>query len=200
MTSLAELWLPILVSSVVVFILAMVFWTASPHHKPDWKSLGKDNENKVMDLVKSAGVKPGQYMFPHCGNDKAYAKSDEFKAKWKGGCMGTVTIWPGVPNMGRNMAFSFLANLLASFFVAYLAALALHPGQDGMFVMRFTGAAAIGFYGLGELMGGIWFGRPLRSFLTNGFDAIVYGAATGAVFMFFWPAAEAAAGGAIPTP
>jgi hypothetical protein len=201
MISVADLWLPILVSSVVVFFLAMLAWTVSPHHKPDVKPLGRGVEDKVMDLVKSSNIKPGMYMFPHCGGgEKGYHKSEEYQAKWKGGCIGNLNVYPGVPSMGRNMAFSFIANILTSVFVAYLAGLALNTATEGMMVMRFTGVAAVGFYGLGGLMGAIWFGASTRSFITNAVDAIVYGVATGAVFMFLWPSVEAAAGGVIPTP
>ncbi|MCB9847601.1 MAG: hypothetical protein H6814_04230 [Phycisphaeraceae bacterium] len=199
-TSLAELWLPIIISSVVVFVLFMAFWTVAPHHKPEFRSLGKDNEDKLIDLVKSAGVKPGVYMYPHCGADKQYARSEEFRKKWEGGCMGILTLFPGAPNMARNMGLSMVVYLLVSVFVAYLSGLALAPGAEGMQVMQVAGTAAVGFYAFGSLNGGIWFGAPTRTFITNGFDAVVCGLVTGLIFMLLWPSAEVAANGAIPTP
>ncbi len=39
--------------------------------------------------------------------------------------------------------------------------------------------------------GPIWFGRTWSSTLKEMFDGLVYGAATGAIFMFFWPAGAA---------
>lgn len=200
MTTLAELWLPILVSSVVVFVLAMLAWTVMPHHKADIKELSKENEDKMMDLIKSAGIKPGMYMYPHCRHDSAYAKSEEFKAKWEGGCMGNLNVYAGKPNMGKNMILSMIVYLFVGVFVAYLTGLSRAPGAEGMAVMQVAGTAAFGFYFFGGLCGGIWFGAPLRSFITNGADALVFGVATGAIFMFMWPSVEAAASGAIPTP
>lgn len=199
MTPLTELWLPILVSSVVVFILAMLAWTAMPHHRADIKELGKENEDKVMDLLKSTGIKPGVYMYPHCTHDKEYAKSEEFKAKWEGDCMGTLNVYPGKPNMGRNMLLSMLVYLAIGVFVAYLTGLSRAPGADGMAVMQVAGTAAFGFYFFGSLCGGIWFGQPLRAFITNGADALVFGVATGAIFMWLWPGVEAAVNGSIPS-
>lgn len=200
MTPLVELWLPILVSSVVVFIFAMLAWTAMPHHKGDIKDFDNENEDKMISLIKSAGLKPGWYMFPSCRHDSKYAKSDEFKAKWEGGCIGNLTIFNGAPNMGRNMLLSMIVYLFVGVFVAYLTGLSRAPGADGMAVMQVAGTAAFGFYFFGSLCNGIWFGQPLRAFITNGADALVYAVATGLIFMFLWPAADAALGGAIPTP
>ena len=198
MTSLAELWLPILVSSVVVFVLSMLAWTVLPHHKPDVKEIGRENEDKIMDLIKAAGIKPGQYMFPHCGSDGKYHKTEEYKAKWKGGCIANLTVYNGVPNMGKNMLLSMVVYLLVGVFVAYLTGISRAPGADGMAVMQVAGTAAFGMYFFGGLCEGIWFGKPLRAFITNGADALVFGVATGAIFMWLWTSVEAAAGGGIP--
>jgi len=196
--SLLELWMPILVSAVAVFFISMIFWTVSPHHQADIKPLDKGTEDKVMEVIKAEQVKPGAYMFPHCHRGKGYAKSEEFKAKWEGGCIGNLTVYSGKPNMGRNMVLSFGANILVAIFVAYVTTAGLNAAATGGQVMQLAGASAVGFYGLGTLMGGIWFGAPLRSFITNAFDAIVYGVATGAIFMWLWPSIEGAANGAIP--
>ena len=200
MTPLAELWMPIVVSSVVVFILAMLAWTAMPHHKGDIGDFDNETEDKLMDFIKSAGVKPGWYMFPSCRHDKEYAKSDEFKKKWEGGCLGNITIFNGTPNMGKNMLLSMVVYLFVSLFTAYMTGIARAPGAESMEVMQVAGTAAFGFYFFGGLCTGIWFGAPARTFITNGADALVFGLATGGVFTWLWPSVEAAAGGSIPTP
>ena len=39
MAFLAELWLPILLTAVVVFFISFVMWMVSPHHNSDWGPL-----------------------------------------------------------------------------------------------------------------------------------------------------------------
>lgn len=200
MVTIAELWLPILLSGVAVFFLSFVFWAMSPHHKAEMQSLG-DNEAELMDFIKSRGIKPGQYMFPYC--DTKEKDPDEKKAameKWNEGCIAHITIFNGAPSMGRNMGCSVLTNLIVASLIAYVAGIAHGPGASFMDIMQLTGAIAFGIYALGDIMGGIWFGRPFRAFVTNWIDAAFYALATGAIFGWLWPGIEAASGGSIPTP
>ena len=68
---LVELWLPILVSSVLVFIASALAWMVSPHHKQDWKGL--PNEDGFLDSLRANNTPAGQYMFPFCGDQKVAA-------------------------------------------------------------------------------------------------------------------------------
>lgn len=180
------LWLPIVVSGVVLFFASWAAWMLLPHHKGEWTGL--PNEQAVVDAMRSAGVKPGQYMFPYCGQKEDW-KSDEFKARLKEGPNGNLVVWSGPCNMGRNMFCTVLFFIVANFVIAYLATLALRPGEEFMAVFRFVGTAGILTYGTANILNGIWFGRKM---IADIFDGVVYGLITGAIFAALWPAAAAA--------
>jgi hypothetical protein len=183
-----ELWLPVVVSGVALFIASWAAWVLLPHHKGEWKGL--PNEVAVTSALKNAGVGPGQYCFPYAAKPED-RKSDAFKAKMQAGPSGFLTVWPGPCSMGKNMFCTVLFFVVANFVIAYLATLALHSGDDFMKVFRFVGTAGILTYGTANILNGIWFGRKMVADIVDG---IVYGLITGAIFAAMWPAAAAAAG------
>ncbi|MHC4718105.1 MAG: hypothetical protein ACYS5V_14120, partial [Planctomycetota bacterium] len=62
-----------------------------------------------------------------------------------------------------------------------------------MTAFRLTATVAILSYCLATIPGTIWFGYSWRSQGLYIMDGILYGAATGAVFAWLWPSAEALA-------
>lgn len=186
MISTMDLWLPILVSAVVVFFASALAWMVLPHHKPDIQKL--ENEDAFTAALKGQGIKPGCYMFPGC--DSASMKTDEGKARYKAGPWGTLSLQAGPPNFGRNLATVFVFYLVVGVFVAYLAHFAPSAGSDFKGTFRITAAAAMACYCLGGIPGGIFFGRSLRAMAMDFIDGFVYALLTGAVFGFLWPAAQ----------
>src|SRR5262245_3683287 len=89
MVALGALWLPILVSAVVVFIATSIVWMLLPHHRSDWAQL--PGEAGVLDAMRKAGVGRGQYRFPWCDPRD---KSPETVKKLEQGPMGTMIVWP----------------------------------------------------------------------------------------------------------
>jgi len=183
-----ELWLPVLISGVVLFIASWAAWMLLPHHKGEWK--GMSNEDAVMGALKNAGVAPGQYCFPYPATPQDW-KSEAFKARMKEGPNGNLVVWAGPCNMAGNMLCTVAFFIVANFVIAYLATLALHTGDDFMTVFRFVGTAGILTYGTANILNGIWFGRKMVADIVDG---IVYGLITGAIFAAMWPAAAAATG------
>ena len=59
MDLLIPLWLPILLSAVVVWIVSAVVWMALPHHKRDFIALA--DEDGFMDHLRKSGIQPGNY-------------------------------------------------------------------------------------------------------------------------------------------
>ena len=59
-TGLSALWLPILLSAVVVFIASSLIHMASPWHKGDYPMM--PNQDKVMDALRPFAIPPGDYM------------------------------------------------------------------------------------------------------------------------------------------
>lgn len=186
--TLADLWLPIVVSAVVVFFASFVAWALSPHHKADWKSTGSA-EAELMRVVKGSGLGPGQYVFPHMED----CKSEEAKQKLKEGCMGALTVFSGSTQMGKKMALSVVVNLVICALIGYIALQALPRGAEYLSVFRFVSAASLLGYYTGGLAHGVWFGRPLRNFITDFADAAVYSLLTAGIFSWLWPVA------AVPT-
>ncbi len=186
MAALMELWLPIVVSAVIVFFASFLAWMVLPHHKGDWKGL--PNEDALNNTIRTTSIKPGQYMFPYCASSKDM-KSEEFKQRWKAGPRGTLCVWSGTGSMGLNMLWVFVFYLVVGIFVGYLTALACEPGTEYMTVFRVAGTAAIMAHTLASFPHSIWFRTPARAILTNLVDGIVFGLLTAGTFAALCPEA-----------
>lgn len=57
MTQLHMLWLPIMLSSAIVFIVSSIIHMLSPWHKSDYPRLS--NEEKVLDALRPLDIPPG---------------------------------------------------------------------------------------------------------------------------------------------
>ncbi|MDP1563818.1 MAG: hypothetical protein Q8M16_20745 [Pirellulaceae bacterium] len=182
MEFLLQLWVPILVTGVVLFFASFVAWTVLPHHASDFRPL--PDEDKLMETVKLLKIAPGSYMFPHMTH--AQASDPEKIAKYTAGPRGTVVVWD-MPNMGRNLLLTFVYFLLIALVTAYIAWESLQ-GQTVTFLKAFQIVGAIGvltFASSGQL-NAVWFPRrTLKDFI----DGIVYGIFMGLIFAFLWPTA-----------
>lgn len=58
--SIGQLWLPILVSSIVVVFASSMAWMVLPHHKKDIKVF--PNEKAWMEHLAKTDLAPGLYM------------------------------------------------------------------------------------------------------------------------------------------
>jgi len=66
MTDLISLWLPILLSAVVVFIVSSIIHMLMPWHKNDYAQI--PNEDKIMDALRPFNIPPGDYMMPRASS------------------------------------------------------------------------------------------------------------------------------------
>lgn len=194
MVGLSELWMPILLSAVAVFFVSAFIWMALPIHTPDMKVL--DNEEDFDTAIRPLNIKPGLYMFPGChGKD---IKSDEFKARWKAGPWGIITIQSGPPNFGMNLLKCFVSYVVISAICGYLAGIGLAPGAEYMDVFRVVGTAAILGYCMGGLANDFFLGKPTRFIVTSLFDGVVFALVTAGVFAWLWPEAVSVIPAVIP--
>ena len=69
MISIAALWLPIVLSGVVVFVVSAMVWMAMPHHKKDFAQV--EDEGMLLDAIRGCGAGPGMYVFPLGGRHRA---------------------------------------------------------------------------------------------------------------------------------
>ena len=70
MITLFELWLPILLSAVAVFVSSSIIHMVLQYHKTDFDGL--PDESKVMDALRGFRITPGNYNFPHAHGMKEY--------------------------------------------------------------------------------------------------------------------------------
>ncbi|HSI73376.1 MAG TPA: hypothetical protein VK934_09365 [Fimbriimonas sp.] len=175
MEFLSALWLPVVVSSVLVFIASFLVHMVIPLHKGEWEGLA--NEDKVMEAL--AGAPAGNYMFPF--GTMADMKDPEFVAKQKV-ASGTITLWPGPVDMGRNLGLTFLSTLLVGVFVAYVVFHSFKGDATRPYleVFRIAGTCAFMAHGLALIPQTIWY-RSIRLW-SSLMDAIIYGLLTAGTF------------------
>ena len=182
MAELISLWIPIVAAALATHIASTIAWTVAPHHKPDVTPLPDDQ--LIGELIKKNNLGPGAYMFP--GIDYNDWNNPEVKARFDAGPFGMVMIW-NKPNMGINIGLTLLFFFVASFFLGYVASVALEPGAPFMKVFQLVGTVGVMTYCFASVPNDIWFRRPTRWFLTNKLDGIIYGLIAGLVFASLWP-------------
>ncbi|MGA2355666.1 MAG: hypothetical protein ABSG02_14315 [Terriglobales bacterium] len=184
MVSLAALWLPILLSAVIVFVASSIMHMLLPYHRSDYGQL--PDEDKALAALRGVGVKPGLYVFPYCTHKDM--KSPALVEKQKQGPVGFITVIPsGPPAMPKFLGQWFGFCLVIGFFVAYLTAHTVAPGANYRAVFRVVGTAAFLAYGLGNLSNGIWKGQPWSVTFKEVFDGLIYGLLTAGTFGWLWP-------------
>jgi hypothetical protein len=185
--TIASLWLPVIVSTIAVFVLSSLAHMVLKHHRHDYRGL--PNEDAVAEAVRKGGAAPGVYFIPHCP-DHAQMKEPAVIKKFADGPVASLTVMKsGVPALAKHLAQWALLCLLISFIAAYVARHTLADGADGLEVMRITGTVAFVGYAFGYLQGSIWEGIPWTNSLRGIADAAVYALATGLLFRLLWPAA-----------
>lgn len=184
MVSLTALWLPIVLSAVIVFFASSLMHMLLPYHRSDYQKL--PDEDKLLAALRAAGLKRGLYVFPHCTHDRM--KSPEVVEKYKQGPVGMLTVLPnGPPVMAKFLGLWFAFCLLIGFFVAYLTGRTLAPGANYLEVFRVVGTAAFLAYGLGNLSNGIWKGQTWSVTIKEVIDGLVYALLTAGTFGWLWP-------------
>jgi hypothetical protein len=89
MVPVMSLWLPIVVSAVVVLAASSIIHMVLPYHRSDYKKL--PDEDGVLSTLRKFAVRPGDYLFPKADSPKAM-KDPAFLEKWNKGPVGMMTI------------------------------------------------------------------------------------------------------------
>jgi hypothetical protein len=180
-----DLWLPILVSAAVVFVISSIIHMFLPYHRSDLKQVPRETE--VMDALGEFSIPPGDYFMPRASNSQEM-RSEAFVEKMRKGPVVTMTVMQnGPPAMGGSLVQWFLYCILVGIFAAYIAGRALEPGAMYLSVFRFAGCTAFVGYSLALLQTSIWFKKAWSSTLKSVFDGLVYAAFTAGVFGWLWP-------------
>jgi hypothetical protein len=184
MELLLPLWLPILLSAAAVWIVALVVWTALPHHKRDY--IGLPDEDAFMDYVRKSGIKPGNYAFPDAHKPGAM-KSEKVQKAWQEGPVGHFSLWPTPLTMGGKMIGTFIVYLVATTLIAYLTRVAIPGPAEFAKVFQVAATAGILAYCFSFIPSALWWSSYKRTIVANIIDGILYGAITGAIFAWRWP-------------
>lgn len=188
MDSVLDLWLPILVSAVFVFVVSSVLHMLIPIHAGDYVRL--PNEEALLAALREHGVGPGAYVFPRPSSMKEMS-SPEMIARYQRGPVGWLRVIPsGAPAMGKYLVQWFLLTVFVSTLAAYIAAATLAPGAEYLTVFRVVGTAAVLGYCIGTLSESIWKSQPWTIALKFLFDGILYALVTAGTFAWLWPGAQ----------
>ena len=184
MVPLTALWLPILLSAVIVFVASSIMHMVLPYHRSDYQQL--PDEEKLLAALRPAALKPGLYVFPFCTHKDM--KSPALVEKYKQGPVGFLTIVPSAPPaMPKFLIQWFVYCLVIGFFVAYLTGYAVTQGAHYLAVFRVAGTAAFFAYGLANLSNGIWKGQRWATTIKEVIDGLIYGLLTAGTFGWLWP-------------
>lgn len=187
MVATLDLWLPILLCGVFVFVASAINHMVLPTHKGDYRGL--PGEDAIRAVFNEQGVGAGDYMMPHANSFKE-ASTPEMQAKIKEGPIANMTVRPaGSWNMGPALGQWFLYSLLISVFAGYIATLSCAPGAHYGDVFRVTATVAILGYSTAYIPTSIWKGLSWTTTLKFAVDGVVYGLLTGGAFGWLWPSA-----------
>src|SRR3982751_3411143 len=112
MVNLGSLWLPIVLSAVLVFIVSSVIHMVPKYHAGDYRPL--PNEEAIRAAIRSGNPEPRQYIFPYAGGMREM-ETPEMQQKFREGPVGVLNLRrPGPVQMGAPLARWFLFSLLVS--------------------------------------------------------------------------------------
>lgn len=173
-----DLWMPIVVSAIVVFIASSLVHVVVKWHNSDYKKTGDEEAARAA----LSGSEPGIYLVPFCV-DPAELKDEAVAQKYKDGPQAFITVVPnGLPQMGPPLLKTFVFYLFVGCLCAYFVSRTITEGADYLEVFRVAGAVAWIAHGVALIPDSIWFGKPWPVTAKYLVDALVYGLLTGGVF------------------
>jgi hypothetical protein len=185
MVSLIALWLPILLSAVIVFIVSSIIHMVSPWHKSDYPKV--PNEDTLMDAVRPLNIPPGDYMVPRPSGREGM-RAPEFIDKLKKGPVMILTVLPsGQTSMGMNLVLWFLYSVVIGFCAAYVAGRTLSLNVNSLQVFRLTGVTAFMGYSVALWQMSIWYRRAWSITMKATVDGLIYAVLTAGIFVWLWP-------------
>ncbi len=185
MVALSTLWLPILLSAVIVFVASSIVHMVLPWHRSDFAKL--PDEDRAMDALRPLGIAPGDYLMPMCSNPKEMG-TPEFMAKMSRGPVAMMTVVPnGPPAMRSNLIQWFVYLVVVGVLVGYVASRTLPAGTHYLRVFQIAGATAFIAYAAGMWPFSIWYRRKWSTTVKSTIDAGIYALLTAGTFGWLWP-------------
>jgi hypothetical protein len=185
--SLIDLWMPIVLGSLLAWIASAMIHMALKYHNGDYRQL--PNEDEVAASIARGAPRPGVHSIPYC-TDMGKLSDPAMQAKFTNGPVAFVTVFPnGMPPMGKLVGQQVLYFLVGCVLVAWVATLALAPGAAYMSVFGFV--APVGFlaFGWAVVPFSIWYGHAWSTTAKYLLDALIYGLLVAGCFAWLWPEA-----------
>ncbi len=185
MTTFGQLLLPILLSSVAVFIVSALLNAVLPWHHKEFPAPPRQDELRAA--LRPFDLAPGEYSVPRPASTAEF-RNPEFIAKLDEGPVLTLTVRPnGQFQMGAPLAKWFCVTLVVSALAALAAGAALPPGSSGKAVFHLVALFASAAYAVGLWQTHIWHARDLVATVKGSIDGVVYGLLTAGIFSTMWP-------------
>lgn len=185
---LIDLWMPIVLSAVVVFVASSVIWMMTPLHKGDYQV--PPDEAEIQGAVTKHGFKPGMYVMPWCKGGHGGMKDPEYLARVEKGPWVMVLVSGSRPSMGRCLGLWFASQVVIAVVVAYTAAAALPMRAGGaayLKVFQVVGSMALLAQAGMAAHDTIWKCLGWRHTIVKVVDGVVYALLTAGVFAAMWP-------------
>lgn len=186
MVCVLSLWLPILLSAVLVFAVSSIIHMLLKYHSTDFRKVPA--EDAVMDSLRPFQIPPGDYVLPYAGSSEAMRSKEYMEKLQKGPAAFMTVVENKPPSMGKSLTLWFLYCILVGIFAAYITGRALQPGAEYLSVFRFAGCTAFLGYSAALLQNSIWYKRSWSSTFKSMFDGLVYALVTAGTFGWLWPA------------
>ena len=185
MNEFMALWMPTLLSAVVVFLASSVIHMMTPFHKNDYAT--PPNQDGLADAIRPFNLKPGDYLIPRPDSMKELG-TPEFKAKAERGPRIVFTVLPnGMTSMGPLLAKWFVYVLLISASAGFITCTVLPHGAPYLHVFHHVALVAFLGYAAALWQANIWFGKGLGLTIRATFDGAIYALLTAGVFGWLWP-------------
>lgn len=183
--AITDLWLAILVATILCWVASALIHMLLKYHNADYKLL--PNEEAVSAALGNKSPVPSLYTLPHCIDMKAMGE-ESMQKKFNDGPVAMITVLPnGLPPMGKLMLQQIAFFLFGSLLIGYLATISISGSVEYMTVFRQVFVAAFLAYGWAQIPYSIWMGQPWSNCIRYLLDAIIYGAVTAGTFAWLWP-------------
>ena len=184
MEFLIELWLPILLASLAVYITGNILYMVLPHHRKDFQPL--PDEDALRTAIAAQNLPRAAYAIPHAASKEDW-KNKEKQEKFRTGPVGILTIGRPGTSMTRQLIQHVFYVFAVSICVAYVSFAALGGGDlEYLKVFQITGTVSFLAHGSAHFLHSIWFHQPWGTTVRNTIDALVYALLTAGFFGWLW--------------
>lgn len=187
MVTWTDLLLPSAIATACVFVASALIHMVIKWHNADYWKL--TNEDEVRAALRRSSPAPGQYVIPHCLDQKEMA-DPVMQKKLTEGPNAMIYVGPtGMPNMGKLLGATVVYNFIISLFAGYVAKASLGSGAEYLAVFQVVGATTFLAYAGQSASDSIWKYKPWRVTFKCALDGLIYAALTAGSFAWMWPEA-----------